>query len=741
MLRHELYKIFVNKATVFFVAVILLVNAFQLSYLENNKNSYSVASYNAMWEALYEREESGETWSEILTGLQKEFDAMSQVYVTGDEYVAAYTGNIRAERELFERVQAELAFSLGYKEYLENIEATKNRFQSFGGLIKKDTYVYRSLINNAKAYENIEVTTLVPEASAGVELASHSDVTDFLALILFLYFGITVWIKEKEQGGLLLIRTSKNGRIRLAGIKLLSLVLACTAGGICLYMSNLLVALRLYGLGSLSRPLASVYMYGTTLFNITVGEFLLLNILIKLAAYIWIVFLISVICCKAVNSTFAFASILALSGISCLLYYNIPNLSAFVALKYLNPFAIIKTEFLFGGYKGLNFFGYPVDYRLCMFIVLLLGLIVFCGLTLSFFVQHVIKSAGVRLRPADRILTVWIKVRRRMEMHTGIVRHELYRIFICYKIIYVVFAALLLQVYINQPYTVRYYSFKEYYTRQYLEELAGPVTEEKLDYIESEKERLKRPKDETERERRDAVYNIVSRVTYLQQNKGADFVYDEPLNMLTASENNRKDLLSAVLVMVLLVLCMPCFFAPDLQSGMNRIIAVTKYGKTRLVRGRYSIGIFLALFLSVLVYIPPFLQIMKSYGVDAEVFSYSVNSLLHLSKYGTDMSIGMYFVVVFILRITAVILATTFIYKISDVLKSHMYTMFAAFAILLIPTVMVLINNRLLYAFYPYALFGGNLFMQSTSAAAVSTVGVILYLLAVLFNKRVVRVN
>ena len=728
MLKQELYKIFANRAMVIFIGVIFLVNIIQLVYLENDKNSYPIASYNAVWNELYEREEAGESWSELLTELQGEITGISQMY-RGEEqgtYVARYTGNVRAESRLFERAQSEIAFSLEYEEYLANIEATKNRFQSFGGLIEKDTYVYRNLIKNAKAYENIKAKELVPEASAGVELASHSDVTDFLALILILYFGITVWIKEKEQGVLLLIRTSGKGRKSLAVTKLTALVIACVVSVIGLYVSNLLVAERLYGLGDMSRPLASVYMYGTTVWDISVGRFLILNILVKLLSYIWNAFLISIICCKLANSTIAFAGILGLSGISCLLYYKVPNLSAFVAVKYLNPFAMIKTEFLFGGYRGLNFFGYPIDYRACVLFVLVVGLLLFAYLTVAFFVQPVIRSSKVRFKLIDNISSVWVRVRRRMEMHTGIVRHELHRVLVSYKIVFVIIAALL-QVYINQPYDVRYYNLKEFYTMQYLKQLSGPVTEEKLEYIESELERLKRPKDEDEREQREAVYNIVGRRAYLEQNEGAYFVYDEPLNILTAASDNTKDLKSAVLAMILLVLCMPCFFAPDLQSGMSRIIAVTRYGRTKLVKLRYAIGTLLAVVLTVFVYVPPFIQIINSYDIKAEVFTYPVNSLMHLSRFGAGISIGMYFILVFALRIVAAVLTAFFMYKISGIIKSYVYTMFAGFAALLIPTIMALINDNLLYAFYPYSMFGGNLFMQSTVAAIVGIVTWVLF--------------
>lgn len=721
MFKHEFYRVFVNKAAIFLVVAVFVINALQLCYLEEKRNGYSVSAYNKVWDdmnKLAEESESAEPWNNVLLWIERECGQLENMGI-GEEQHSEYTGNAYYERQLFSRIKKELSFTLGYENYLRNIELTKARFQSMGSMVDKDSYVYRNLMKTAAAYDGLEAVTLAPAASAGAELASHSDVTDFLAIVLLLYFGITVWLKEKEQGMTPLIRTAQNGRVRLAFTKIAVFAAVCVICGICLYGTNYLVADVLYGIGDWDRPMQTVLMYGTSVWNITVGEFLILNVLFKLMAYIWVALLISMICSKAQSSAAAFAVIGAIVVISYALYYKIPELSPYVAFKYLNTFGMVKTELLFESYKGLNFFGYPYDYNICMLLLMLAGYAVFSVFTVCFSIRNA--APGKVKLPAvfKKISGLIMNFRRRSECHVSVIRHECYRIFICRKVVWVLVAALLLQAYINQPYKVRYLNLKEYYVQQYLKELSGPYTEQKKEYLEEAAERLRIPCDSDEKEEKQAVSIVNNRLGYAEWT-GAYMLYDVPLNALTAGESNRKDILSAVFFMLLLTLSMPSFFAPDLQMGVWKVTGVTYKGKKQLAITRYLIGMILMAILFVLAYLPPFMQVMRSYNVGTEVFAYPANSLMHLEKFETKISIGEYLLIVYILRFVSGMVGTAFIYKISEWIKSYIYTMFTSFALLVALPILALVDFALIVVFYPYSMCGGNLFMQSYAAMLMS---------------------
>ena len=719
MFKHELYKVLFNKTSIAFIIVIFVVNALQLIWIEDNNYWYSGAAYSSLWKELEMKTgDSTEEWQVTLDELKAEFQRMREMdFSEINSMSAKYTGSIVFEIELYARVIKEIEAPLGYETYLKEIELTKKRYETLGNLMNRDNYVFRNLMMTAELYAELEPITLIPESSAGVKMAVGSHVTDFLVLALFVFFGISIWLKEKEQGVINLIRTTKNGRIKLAVSKIGVFSTVCAMCGSMLYFSNIIISELYYGLGDLSRSIATIDEYRGTLWRISILEFLVFNLLIKLMAYIWLALLFSVICTGVSGSLAAFGITALMSAGSYVMYTNIPALSAFAVFKYLNPFGMIKTELIFQEFKGLNIWGYPFDYRKCVAVVLFVGCGLFVFLTTRLFVRPPIRS-GIRM-PAfvGKITYVFISLRRRFERHVSIVGHEFYRIFISGGILFVTVAALVFGIASNQPFRVRYMNLSEYYERQYLEKLAGPVTDEKKEYLASELERLKRPADDNEQEQKKAVNEVLSRLSYLEENEGTYFIYDEPFGLLTAAEGNQEDITQTVFFMVLMALSMPTFFAPEWQTGMRKVVSVTMHGKRKLVYVRYITGILLVLALFLISYLPPFMQVISSYEVKAELFTYPAGSLIHLADYGVKISIGTYLFIVGTLRFVSGILATLFIYKISAFIKSYIYTMAAAFAVLLVPTLLAMLDRNLEFAMYPYSAFAGNMALQNIAAA------------------------
>ncbi len=728
MFKHELYKTAFNKVTVAFMIIIIAVNILQLTWLEKSKELYPISAYNELWSDLEDRAgDSIEEWHTVLSDLEAEYKQMKigSSSETSD-YYAKYTGALGFESLLYSRVISEISDSLGYDDYVKSIAATKAKYDAMGSLASKDTYVYRNLVKTTALYEQLPERNPIPSSSAGIEMATDSDATDFLMIVLFVFFGITIWLKEKEQDILSIIRTTKNGRVKLAVTKLLVLATMCAISTSLLYLSSIFAAELTYGLGDVTRTIVSVRDYKGALWDINVLEFLALNMIAKIIACIWLAFLMSIICNAVSGSLAAFSGMAILSVASFALYTSIPALSTFSVFKYLNPFGIIKTQLLFQKYKGLNLFGYPFDYRKCVAVLLVIGIIAFSTVTIRLFIRHPLRSSKHSFAFMKTLSRVWIKIRRSFEKHVSIAGHEFYRIFISNAIIVVVLVALALQITSSQPYRVRYDTLADYYERHYLEVLSGSVTEDKKTFLETEKVAARQSSDEMAKDQIKAINSVNSRISYLEEKEGTYIIYEKPFGLLTAAEGNTSDISLAVFFMALLAFCIPVFFAPERQSGMYKVTSVTIHGRRKLVRTRYIIGSLLTFVLFLISYLPPFIQIISSYEVDFTLFSYPLGSLIHLDGFGTTMSIGMYLFIIGSLRFIAGILASLFIYKISALIKSHMYTMSVAFAVLLIPTLLAMIDKGLEFAVYPYSVFLGNMPLQNTVAAVTCIVTIII---------------
>ncbi len=737
MFKHELYKVVCNKASIAFVIVVFIINAFQLIWLEDNNYWYPQDAYCTLWDDLRASAgDSVEGWQTVIGGLEAEIKKMKDSHYDMSVVPSRYTGSAYYDTMLYNRVIAEIESTLGYEEYLAEIELTKMRYEALGSLVDRDNYVYRNLMKSAALYEGLEPIELIPEQSAGVIMATGSDVTDFLAFALFLFFGINVWLKEKEQGMLGVIRTTKNGRARLALTKIGTLVMVCVSCTAVLYISNIVIAENYYGLGDVSRSVVTVDEYRGTLWRISVMEFLTYNLIFKLVTFVWLSLLVSIICVGVSGSMVAFGTIALMCAGSYAMYTGIPALSVWAVFKYLNPFGIIKTELMFQEFRGINIFGWPFDYRKCVAVILIVGCILFAAVTVRLFVRTPVMSVNYFAKFTGRVQAVFIKVRRKIECHVSITGHEFHRIFVSGGIIWVVLLALVIQVSFNKSYTVGYSNLSEYFERNYLEELSGAVTDEKVTFIASEEERLLRPKNENEQEQQKALMEIQERLAYLEGNEGTYFVYDKPFGKLTAADRFNDDLSQATLFIILLALAMPLFFAPEWQTGMRKVVSVTLHGRRRLVNVRYVMGALLVAAFFMITYLPPFMQVFKSYDMKWERFAYPAASLPHLAAFGTGMSIGTYMMLMYALRLAIGVLAALFIYKLSALIKSHVYTMAAAF-IMLIPVLLASIDYKLEFVAYPMAAFAGNMAMQSGVAAVVCAMTIVVITVVLwILNKR-----
>ena len=741
MIRHELYKLITTKGVAVMLVAVFVINVALLWWFEKDKTSYKAYEYTALWEELDAiAEQSG--WTKAVEELENRLSELDTTGLKKEEIQAIRSRADYYKKELYEEVLEEISFQQDYIGYLESVDKKVKQYSAMTIFGNADSFVYRDLMKMQKAYAGIERIELTPAPSSGVEMAASSGVTDILALVVLLFIAVTVWLKEKEQNIMLLLRTAYRGRLSLAGSKLALVVMACVFVGVGLYGCNIIVAMAMFGLGDLNRPLASVCDYGHTLWEITAGEFLLLNMFFKIMAYIWVMLLISVVCCRLSRTITAFGGIVAAGAVSCLMYYKISPFSKYMALKYLNPFALLKTELLLKEYNSLKFFEYPVDYRLCIAVLLIFGIIVFALLVLKLFTAYVIRGVGriksMLIRIVGGIGRIFVWLRRITERHTILCGHELYRIFICHGAMLALIVFALFIANDSKTYSIAYSGLSNYYRDMYIDILEGPLTDEKLAYIEEEEEYAKTVSGDEGKAQQTALTDIRDKVSYIEENEGACFVNEDPHKIIMSVYHNRRDILHALLCMLAVALVMPCFFAPDLQTGMYKLTEITRYGRRRLSCMRYMMGTVLAIIVALTVHMLYFRQVIVAYDVDSEVFSYPINSIENFKELGSTMSIGTYYIIIYVLKVIFTVCGAFLIYGLSRLIKSQAFTTLAGFVVLAGPMVAALYDGRLEIIMYPFSAALGNLFVKDVAAAVTCmvTVVIVAVVLRVVFKKR-----
>ena len=276
------------------------------------------------------------------------------------------------------------------------------------------------------------------------------------------------------------------------------------------------------------------------------------------------------------------------------------------------------------------------------------------------------------------------------------------------------------------PVEVVYYNVEAYYERFYLEQLAGPVTEEKLLYLEEEAEYLKGYQKEDRKERKAAFEKVKERYAYIQANEGAYFIYEDGIRQFTGY-NLDNDIVAALFIMVVLSLIIPNFMAPDYQCGIHKLLSVTFHGRDKSVRFKYALSIVIAILVFALIYAADFIRYNLSYEIPWEYYDYPANSIMQLSSWGSAVSIGGYLLACTGVRIVAVMCITFMIHRLSEKIQSLVFTNIASLAVFVLPVVITYVKRQSFVApVYPYSWLVGNMALQDVRIFGIGAVLVVI---------------
>lgn len=745
MLKQEIHKLF-NRKLILIMIGLCLLNVAQLYYLETKTVSYAAnGEYKQLWNKVRKITESSgsqiafRTINKELKEKRKFFDyylGYMDGFLQKDNYSKAYIQqanrrikddkNINYESlhndiELYERVATELGSVVGYKEYLKSIDMNVKKLTTISIFQSKDSFANRNIQKTPKAYNKMKNINLTTDASKGIELFSSSIVTDMIAVFLLLYCAVCIWVREREEGIKGLLFTCFHGRKKLAAVKLMTMAVVCLLVEILLYGGNLLLSARLYGLGDLSRYLPSVYAFSQTAWKISVLQYLLVFLLVKYIAYVWISMLIIITADLCTSLIYTFGCVLGIGAVSTLTYTTISGSSLLSFFKYLLPCGLLRTENLFTTYRNLNLFGLPVELTVCTYIVLLFGVIAFSCILLSLY---------IRRKKEDKVHKVlWLKtIAQRLTRNSGrsvnLWYHELYKVFITQKVLFLFMILIMIQIFVYQPKEENIGSVDDYFFKQYMMKLSGPLTKEKEHYIKEEQDKFKELNAassklisegkigialEDKLRPYQAFQRVLKQSSYLKKNRGAYFVYDVPYNEFTAGYNNQNDAKLALEYILLVIICTAGIFGMDYQLKAEKLCSITIRGRYKEVFLKLGICMMINLMLLVAVYLPFLLQNWKAYGMESSTLSYPVNSLMNLSRLGSGMSIGAYLLLINLCRFLYAIVISFAVCMIALKTRNVISTMMVSILVFALPTGFLLASEKFVPLYYLFSPILGNL--------------------------------
>jgi hypothetical protein len=586
-----------------------------------------------------------------------------------------------------------------YPEYLNSIKKQTDSMSSVTIWGNNDTFSYRNIKKTPSAYKNLSEEPLPLAASFGLENTFTSPFTDLLGIFLVFMAVCGIILKDREQGVMSLLLSMPKGKTNLIVSKLTAISIITSFIAVLLFAENLIIGGILYGIGDLHRPIQSVFGFYQCNLALTVGEFLLLFFIVKIAAYLLFAMIFSLICTISKNNLVIYIVSGTVCLISFLCYKYISQNSAFQLIHYWNPIKFTQTTEIFNTYQNVNLFGYPVSLKISA-IILIISVILLIALCCIFAVEKIgnIQYKGVYLKNYHR---------RKDKLHSRFF-YICYRSLIINKGIILVFALIFMSAIFSASFS-RQYSNDDIYYENFTTELSGKVTDDTLNFIIEKEQQYADVEKEIEKIQSSENVNIYKvgllskklndrtaferlklRVETIQANNyNGEIFYDTGYERFFNYSNDDEKIFMLLFMTFFLVMILSPIASSDKKTDMIKIIYSTKYGKNGYYKSLFSYSALCGLFSSSLFFIPYIISILNKYGTEG--ITASIQSIQLFSNLNIPFSVGSFIIFFIAIHVIVSIICSIAISGISSLCKSQATAYVINTSLFIIPIIVILL--------------------------------------------------
>lgn len=768
---YELKKLFCKKRTWVLILIFLVGNCAIFYQNIQITSPYSPESYQHLYQDSMGKEPARleKDWTMRLALLQ-ELSTAQNAFLSDDQLVelkerwgeeglallldkqadgkglTAYTGSPGAEYALYQDALRQLTSVIGYAGYLQEVQTKAKNLAAISIFQKGDnSFELKNIEKTARDFLKMEkADPPVFSPDRGVEAAVSFSFTDILLLLLLLYLCYETMIREKENGSLFLIRSTQRGRTALITAKIGVLFVSCAFLTGMLFLGNLCIGQFTYGLGDLSRSIQSISSFKTSILEGSVLQFFFLFFVSKLFVLFLCTCLLLLLSYRVRQSLFVYLGVFLLYGIGAAQYYTIDSTSYLQFWKYANLFYFLKSESVLGQYQNINLFGVPVNAIPFVFISCAILLLLMAAATILIFCRSPILQARKK-----RISFPGMR-----GLHTGLFRHESYKLYVTQLGLLLIFVIGLYQ----------YVSYKDYRPlliqddilyQSLLLRAGGELTADTPIQIEKEWQRISSLEQESfsleqafqNKEVSHTEYQIhsmnlaqkladkpaleqleqrYSELAALQDRTGfsLSLIFEKEYDLLTKRMD--QDVSQAMLFLAAMLLTLTGYFTMEQSSGMNRLIQCSASGGSRIHRTKLLVGCGMGLLLFIAAYLPGFLVTKKHFNLNT--LSAALQSLKQFAHISFQITIGQYLILQMCLRLLSSILFVMLWYSLCQVFKKTVPALLAGSVLWLSPCILYFFQVHFFTDFSSIPLLSTNYLFLHPEAIPVGVSA--LYLLA-----------
>lgn len=635
-----------------------------------------------------------------------------------DAVAYRYLDSLYSEMELVDDILEQVSAAAHYNEYLEQIDeaaAIMTRSSLFG---TPGTYSYRNALLTPGAYADLKGIILPAADSEGVLFATEQRITDVFILLILIAAAISMLIKERSSGTLMLIKPAKRGYLDTIAAKLAVMLLIAAGVTVLFYAQDFVMAAVMFGLGDLSRPIQSLAGFITSPYLITVGEYLAYFMLAKLAAAVMFASLLFCIGTVFRNMISAVVAIAAALLAETVLYISIPLNSWLSPLKLINIVCLADTSWFFEDYLNMNIFSYAVN-------VVPVGIaaafmITAASCIFSCFRYTHEKSAMVTADPiAEKIMAYVRLLRGRGSMHAGLLGKEIYKLFIMEGGLALLAVFLLVQIASYSGYSVSWDTDDTYY-RYYILWADGITLDEVGELYEAEAERYDALAAElaawegayadgditytelldlqweykAETKGLSGFYLALEQYYYVQgladQGVDADLICVSAWTELLGSDGHDADVYDAAKLLFFLAAGLASVFSIEKSTHVEMLQHTCPRGRSYLCRCKYAACLLYTVAACLIAYVPRYIAVFSAYGTDGLLSP--LHSLELLASVPLNVPLIVYLFMMGISRLAGAVITAGIVMLLSKKTGDNIKTVIISLLLLEIPVILCVLG-------------------------------------------------
>lgn len=612
-----------------------------------------------------------------------------------------YTNSLPSEFSLYEVVLHEMEQVITYEEYIDSV--VNNASKQSISLFNKDKFFNQNASKTIKDFSKLKEVDISFEGTYGVHLVTKSDFTEWIGIIIIVLLTISLITLEKEEQTSALLKSTPNGRRVIGGVKYCTGVCFTIILVIILYGFRLALIKATYGFGNSNSSIQSVLGFSSCQYTISIREYFIIYFLLKITVYISLFSLVFFIATILEHSWKTYVAIIVLIGLSASFTYTIGENDWLANLKWLNPIAFLNVEYSITHYKNMNIYSHPVSY---IHIVVIGSIVVtLCTSALSIRKFNVVTTsyAVIRIRYIQKIKD-WLyqynsrKKRRAMRI---LIHTEIKKSWIHEKTITLFLLVIGIVWFTYTPMVEQLYTLRDIYYKQYVKEVEGEFTTEKLDFLMGKLEVIQEAKEvlkkndtdlsqsvrnilEKKIDEEEGLQDAISYAKYLEKIENGHFVYSKGYQILLGSGLGKGELykLNVFAIFVMIGLSIPIWGIEE-WTGMKRILNISYRGRSLVPVLKYMNILICGVATFAIIFLPWIYNVSSAYRMGQ--WGISVVNIQEMSSYPKGVSIGIIVVLFYLLHLVYLWLVGIGIKYINGRMKSFSLTAVVVVAVFIIP--------------------------------------------------------